>query len=164
MGFLKDLFSGSASTLVDSVGNALDKVITTKEEKQELENELQKAEMQFTVDMKKLSVEEEKLAYQDVASARDREVKIQTSEFGTWLGKNISAMLAIGTTFLAFVLFYFLIFQQSKLEPEAKEVILYILGVLSAIITQIFSYYFGSSKGSGVKNEMIERLRRESRD
>jgi len=159
MGFLKDLFSGGASKLVDTVGGALDKVITTKEEKLELENELKKAEMQFTVDMKKLSDEEEKMIYQDIASAREREVKIQTSEYGTWLGKNISAMLAIGTTILAFVLFYFLIFQQDKLEAEAKEIILYILGVLSAIITQIFSYYFGSSKGSGVKNEMIERLR-----
>lgn len=159
MGFLKDLFSGGASKLVDSVGKVLDNVITTKGEKQGLDNELHKAEMDFNLEMKKLSVEEEKLSYQDVASARDREVKIQTSEFGTWLGKNISAMLAIGTTILTFILFYILVFQKSLLDNSSKEIILYILGVLSAIITQIFSYYFGSSKGSGVKNEMLERLR-----
>ena len=81
----------------------------------QLENELRKAEMEFNVEMKKLSVEEEKLSYQDTASARDREVKIQTSEYGTWLGKNVSSLLALGTTVLVFILFYFVIFKPDKL-------------------------------------------------
>ncbi|MDP2114764.1 MAG: hypothetical protein Q8K69_11975 [Bacteroidota bacterium] len=55
MSFIKDLFSGGAYTLVDSVGKVLDNVITTKEEKMQLENEIRKSELQFQLDLKKLS-------------------------------------------------------------------------------------------------------------
>jgi len=54
---------------------------------------------------------------------------------------------------LSFVMFFILVFY--KLEPEKKDVIIYILGVLSAIDTQIVSFYFGSSKESEVKNRVI---------
>ena len=37
MGFLTELFAGGASTLVDSIGNTLDKITTTKEEKMQLD-------------------------------------------------------------------------------------------------------------------------------
>ena len=57
MSFITDLFSGGASTLVNSVGNVLDKVVTTKEEKMQLENELVKSEQQFQVDMQKLQAD-----------------------------------------------------------------------------------------------------------
>lgn len=43
-------------------------------------------------------------------------------------------------------------------RSSQKEIILYILGVLSAIASQIFSYYFGSSKGSSRKDETIATL------
>ena len=40
-------------------------------------------------------------------------------------------------------------------KTSQKEIILYILGVLSALLTQIYSYYFGSSRGSSRKDETI---------
>ncbi len=155
MGFLTKLFGGGAANLVDSVGNVLDNVITTKEEKQKLENELYKARMQYEIDMRKLDVAEQKNIFDDKASARNRETAIQTSPGSTKLGKNVSSYLAILTTLLTFTLFYILVFKSETLENASKEIILYILGVLSAIITQIFSYYFGSSLGSAAKNDML---------
>ena len=41
-----------------------------------------------------------------------------------------------------------------------KDFILYILGVLSSVVTTIFGYYFGSSKGSAVKSETLHVLAR----
>jgi len=38
---------------------------------------------------------------------------------------------------------------------EVKDVVLYVLGVLSAILTQVFSFYFGSFQGSSDKNKTI---------
>ena len=158
MSFLKNIFSGGASTLVDSVGKVLDNVVTTKEEKLQLENEIRKSEMQFQIDMKKLSNEEQQMILGDISSARQREVQIQTSEHATKLAKNIPPFLALGTTFITLMLFFILIFRPGNVPEQSKEIILYILGVLSAILTQIYSYYFGSSAGSAEKSRTLAGL------
>lgn len=155
MGFLQNLFSGGASTLVDSVGKVLDNVTTTKEEKMQLENEIRKSEMQFQLDLKKLSNEEQQMILGDINSARIREAQVQTSENATKLSKNVSPYLALGTTFITLTLFFILIFRPTTVPESSKEIILYILGVLSAILTQIYSYYFGSSAGSADKARTI---------
>ncbi len=159
MGILDKIFSGGASTIVSSVGEVLDKVVTTKEEKMALENEMRKAEMQYQIDLKRLSLEEIKAGYQDIASARDREAEIQTDPDATRLGKNVSSYLALGTTLLTLVLFYTVIFRYKEIAVEgSNEILLYILGVMSAVVTQVFSYYFGSSRGSTSKNALISHL------
>lgn len=156
MSFITDLFSGGTSTLVNSVGNVLDKVITTKGETMQLDNEMKKAEHQFQTDMAKLSLEEKQLVYTDIASARNMATSIQTSPTASKLSRNTSPVLALGTTVLTFGLFYILLFQkQMIIQNDSKDVIIYVLGVLSAILTQVFSFYFGSSQGSSDKNKMI---------
>src|SRR4030042_7127751 len=70
-----------------------------------------------------------------------------------WLTKHIASLLALCTLFLSFTLFFVLIF--FPLVSDKKDIVIYILGVLSAIDTQIFSFYFGSSKDSEVKNRLI---------
>lgn len=158
MGFIKDLFSGGASTIVDSVGKVLDNVITTKEEKQQLENELRKSEMNYQLELKKLSNEERQMILGDISSARQREVQIQTSQYSTRLSKNVGPILAFGTTFLTMLFFYILVFKPNSISPDSKEIVLYILGVLSAILTQVYSYYFGSSLGSADKAKTLAEM------
>lgn len=155
MGFLQNLFSGGASSLVDSVGKVLDNVVTTKEEKMQLDNELRKSEQQFQLDMKKLTNDQQQMILADVASARQREMTIQTSDQATKLAKNVSPYLALGTTIITLSLFAVLIFKPSLISNDGKEVLMYILGVLSAILTQIYSYYFGSSAGSAEKSKTL---------
>ncbi len=155
MGFLQNLFSGGAGTLVDSVGKVLDNVVTTKEEKISLDNEIRKSEMQYQLDMQKLSNEEQQMILEDLNSARQREVQVQSSEYATQLAKNVAPYLALGTTFITLTLFFVLIFRPGNVPQESKEIILYILGVLSAVLTQIYSYYFGSSAGSAAKSHTL---------
>lgn len=159
MSFLTELFSGGASTLVDSVGKVLDNVITTKEEKGQLDNEIRKSEMQFQLEMAKLSNEERRMVLDDMSSARNRETAIQTSENATNLSKNIMPYIALGTITITLSLFYVLIFSPDVIKSDSKEIILYILGVLSAVLTQIYSYYFGSSASSASKQKTIEGMR-----
>ena len=158
MSFITDLFSGGAGSIVDSVGKVLDNVITTKEEKMQLENELRKSEIQFQIDFKKLTNEEQKMFLDDISSARQRETQIQTSENATKLGKNVASFLALGTVALTLILFASLIFIPSSDLGEKKDIILYILGVLSATLTQIYSYYFGSSAGSAAKSQTLANI------
>ncbi len=159
MSFLKDLFSGGANTLVDSVGKVLDNVITTKEEKLQLENEIRKSEMQFQLDLKKLTNEEQQMMLGDISSARQREVQVQTSEHASWMAKNIQHLLSAGTTLITLIFFYILIFKPDSITKESRDIVLYILGVLSAILTQIYSYYFGSSAGSAAKSATLAGMR-----
>ena len=136
MSFLTDLFSGGASTLVDSVGKVLDNVITTKEEKQQLENEIRKSEMQFQMEMQRLSIDEKRMIIEDTGNARSREVEIAKSEHATKLSKNTLPLMALGTILLSFILFYVLIFSPGLIPEGSKDIIVYILGVLSTILAQ----------------------------
>ena len=154
MGFLKDLLSGGASKLVDSVGNVLDEVITSKEEKLQLANEIAKTEMEYEKEMRKMNLEEQQAILGDIQNARSREIQMQTTET-TRLNKNLMPFLALGTIGLVLALFFVLVFTPSVIKAESKDVIIYILGVLSAVLTQIYSYYFGSSQGSADKQKTI---------
>lgn len=158
MSFLKDLFSSGAETLVDSVGKVLDNVITTKEEKQQLDNEIRKSEMQFQLEMKKLSIEEQQMVVADLGNARSREVQMMSIENNTKLNRNLMPFMALGTILIVLSLFYVLIFSPSVIKAESRDVVMYILGVLSAVLTQIYSYYFGSSAGSAEKQRTINSL------
>ena len=158
MGFLTDLFAGGAGKLVDSVGNVLDKVVTTKGEIMQQELEMKKAELQYQLDTKRLGIEEQKNVLQDIDSARQRSSAVETSANASWFSKNISALLAVTSTVLTFALFYIIIFRNDLIQASVKDVVLYVLGVLSAIITQVFSFYFGSSLGSENKTKFIEGM------
>jgi len=159
MSILTQIFSKGASTLVDSVGKVLDNVITTKEEKLQFDNEILKADMQFQLDMQKLNNEEKALVLGDMSNARAREVQMMNSENNTRLNKNLMPFLALGTIFVILALMFVLIFTPSVIKAESKDVIIYILGVLSAVLTQIYSYYFGSSAGSAEKSKTLNQIR-----
>lgn len=95
---------------------------------------------------------------EDRASARNRESQIATAEDAPLLNKIVLPILAIGVMVLSFVLFYVIAFDNDVVNPRNKDVIIYILGVLSAIDTQIVQYYFGSSSGSTQTRSFLENM------
>ena len=95
----------------------------------------------------------------DTQDARGRETKIATSETAPLLNKIITPVLAIGILFATFGLFFYMISNvDAELNPSQKDIIIYVLGVLSAISTQVIAYYFGSSIGSTAKDQTIKRF------
>ena len=123
---------------------------------------LKTAEMEHEEELLRLKIEENKLDLQeldmrlkDVDSARDREVSIATSDKAPLINKIVTPILALGVIGLTFVLFGAVMFDDSVVEPSRKDILIYILGVLSAISTQIVSYYFGSSQGSKEKSDQL---------
>lgn len=95
---------------------------------------------------------------EDRQSARNREAQIATSAEAPLLNKIVLPVLAIGVLVLSFVLFYIIAFDNELINPRNKDVIIYILGVLSAIDTQIVQYYFGSSSGSTQTRSFLENM------
>lgn len=94
--------------------------------------------------------------FKDIDSARNREAQIATSESAPWINKVITPILALSITGLSFVLFGVIIFME--VTPQAKDILIYVLGVLSALVTQVASYYFGSSMGSKDKTEELRKV------
>jgi K+-sensing histidine kinase KdpD len=107
--------------------------------------ELRKAEWDYINEARRLENEERRLILQDKDSARKMHRQVQISDKANRLNKNVSAYLALITTALSFALFFVILFFPEQLQERGKDIIIYILGVLSAIVTQVFSFYFGSS-------------------
>ena len=59
MSWLGDIFSSGASKLVDSVGGAIDSLVTSDEEKLKLKNELYKLQSDFKIEMEAKANEHE---------------------------------------------------------------------------------------------------------
>ncbi len=176
-------------------------LIKLKQYEAEHEEEL----MKLRIEENKLNLAETELYIGDVKSAREREVKIATSEQAPWYNKAITSALAAFTVLAVFGVFIFMTINSdhsskdtadlnqaratldklitagapaeqlsaAKMAIDAaqksldevreqhatqKEIMLYILGVLSAIATQIYSYYFGSSRGSAIKSETLSAI------
>jgi hypothetical protein len=156
--FISILFSGGKDHPVDSMATALDKVESNADDKKSLDNEISKADLQYQLEVSRLNLEADKLSAADRDSARANQAYIQTNVNATLLSKNISSYLAIAATILCFALFYVLVFKPQLMASTDRQILTYILGVLSATLSQVFSYYFGSSTGSADKSRTLSNI------
>lgn len=110
----------------------------------------------------KLELERYKSQLADIADARANMSNILTNPNVPWYAKAIQPGLAVGIVCLTFALFayfmYLLGVQESSGVDKQKEVVIYILGVLSAALTQILGFYFGSSQGSANKSAQLSQV------
>lgn len=131
---------------------------------EDLENELTKltmteegrikaaqAEQDFKLAMEKLGFEHveelERISASDRDSARKREIAVKDS---------MPLVLSLTVNLLFFGVVGFLMFR--TVPPESKDIILLLLGALTAGWKDILGYYFGSSSGSARKDAIIHKL------
>jgi acyl carrier protein len=124
---------------------------------------IQIAQMEHEEELLKLRLEHDSLdlaelqmLLKDTNDARQREVQIANSDKAPLLNKIVTPVLALSILLLTFVLFGVVMFNDTPVEASRKDILIYILGVLSAIASQIVSYYFGSSAGSKEKTEAMK--------
>jgi ABC-type siderophore export system fused ATPase/permease subunit len=149
------IFTGGASQVIDSVSNVVDKFVQTKEEKAEAQLELQKVINNHLEVMEQEATKQLEIQQKEMESARNREIQIAVADKAPLINKIVTPILALSVVALTFILFYILMFKQVGNE---KDIIIYVLGVLSAVCTQVVSYYFGSSQGSAQKQSQIDKL------
>lgn len=131
-----------------------DEIIRLKSAEMEHEEEL----LRLKIEENKLGLAELELFMKDVDSAREREVQISTSEKAPLLNKIVTPVLALSLLLATFILFGIVMFDNDPIEPTRKDILIYILGVLSTISTQVIAYYFGSSQGSRDKSDQIKEM------
>ena len=87
------------------------------------------AEEQFKLEMEKLGIEREKLVYEDIASARQREMAVKD---------NMPLILGLGAV-VAFALYVCIVsFVSPDLVDHHGQFVFYILGVMSGIVGQVY--------------------------
>jgi hypothetical protein len=117
----------------------------------------------------KLAFEETKAYLVDVADARKNQSAILMSAEAPWYAKAVQPALAAFVVLATVTLFSMFVYWSGDsgkvdaaghpvpgINATQKDIIIYILGVLSAAVTQILGYYFGSSKGSAEKSKAID--------
>lgn len=149
------IFSGGAGEIVDKVAGAVDRFVQTKEEKDAVNLEIRKVVSEELKAMEAEHTKQLEVYQKEMDSARNREIQIATSDKAPLINKIITPILALSVVTLTFVLFYILMFREVGNE---KDIIIYVLGVLSAVCTQVISYFFGSSQGSAQKQKQIDKL------
>jgi len=149
------IFSGGAGEIVDKVAGAVDRFVQTKEEKDAVNLEIRKVVSEELKAMEQEHTKQLDVYQKEMDSARNREIQIATADKAPLINKIVTPLIAMGVILLTFILFYVLMFKQVGNE---KDIIIYVLGVLSAISTQIVSYYFGSSQGSAQKQKQLDNL------
>jgi hypothetical protein len=119
---------------------------------EEIANELVKAEIRHTARQSAPANESE-------ADRRNRE-----GEQSGWLAANVNALLAFAIILLTFWMYWYIVFSGDEKgsilaqRPEMKDIIIYILGALTTVATQVVSYYFGSSSGSADKSRALSTI------
>jgi hypothetical protein len=151
---LKTMAPGLATLVAGPMGGLAVKAIASKfgvEDTLEAVTAAIQSDPEAAMKLREIDLREIEAHAKDRDSARNRETVIATSGHAPLLNKVVTPVLALGVVGLSFALFAVLIFVNVK--PEAKDILIYILGVLSAAVTQILSYYFGSSQGSKDKSD-----------
>ena len=136
---------------LEFAGKVVDRIWPDATEKQKAEAAQIVAEMAHNENLFKAEVE-------DRASAREREANISVAEAAPTINKVITPILAIGVVVSSFLLFGVTLFASDVIDPNRKDLAIYILGALTTAIAQVLSYYFGSSSGSVQKTNYIEKM------
>lgn len=110
---------------------------------------LKKADNDFMVQMKQLDINLADIDEKDRASARDRQSETKDPIPG------ILAILAV-TGFFGILIY--MLGWGIKTDVAGSDAFLLLLGSLGTVVTQVFAFYYGSSRGSMAKDATIKNL------
>lgn len=110
---------------------------------------LREIDAQFRKEMAQIGVDLEKIAAEDRASARAREVSARDS----WTPRVLAAVVVVG--FFATVYMVLAGHVAGLKDPRVAVLVGTLVGYASAKADQVVGYYFGSSVGSARKTELM---------
>lgn len=134
------------------VGDAIDAVKGKLDEKARYNQEAKRALLELEQRRREWILEYEKMYLEDVANARQREVELAKAGQRDYFQYVVGSVALVVFTFLVYFLAY-------KEPPESnRELFIHLLGIVEGVSISIFTYYFGSSKGSKDKSEMMKKM------
>jgi hypothetical protein len=113
---------------------------------------LKKAENDFTVRMKELDIDLERIASSDRDSARRRESQVRD-----WMPRILAFVIVAG--FMGTVFMVLLGYVEGMKDPLMATTVGTLIGFVSAKAEQVIAYYFGSSNSSQQKTALLAEKR-----
>jgi hypothetical protein len=144
MNILTNLFSSGAKELVGTVGEVVDNLVTSDEERLTLKNAIETAIMTHIENMG-----EQVLAYDKEISDRHKADMASDS----WLSKNVRPMTLIFLTSTTVFLAYLTIF---LLPVEKVALLTPWITLLTTLLVVVYAFYFGSR---GI--EKVQKIKKE---
>jgi len=132
MSWLTDIFSSNVTNLVDSVGNTIDKLVTSDEERDKLKIEME-------AELNKL-----KIIQLDAIQKYDSEISnrhMSDMKSDSWLSKNVRPLSLVFLTVSTVLLAYLTIF---VLEADKVALIQPWKDLLQILLVTVYAFYFGS--------------------
>lgn len=145
MSKIKRILQGGASEVIGAIGSVLDNVITNKEELAKAKLESEKEVNRHFEAVQENILKEQELQVKDRETARIREAEfVKATGHIDWL-MWVLAICGLG------ILVYCL-YQIANKELANKELFIHFLGIIEGVVVSMYSYYFGSSVGSRIKD------------
>lgn len=153
MGFsLKDFFGSQVDKVVSSVGDAIDKNVTSKEEKLNVKKDIVEV-------FNNLELELEKIAAADRDSARDMQ-KAALSQDDKF-SKRFAYYFATFWSLAGVAYIFTTTFGEVVNDRVSDTVLGFLLGT---IIATIINFFYGSSKGSSDKQDILKGMVEEKKN
>jgi hypothetical protein len=159
---LGKLFGKAGKTLVDSVGNALDGLKTSKEEKEAAKLAIQQ-EINRNIEALNDDANKELEIYMaDTANSRDANVKIQESDKASWLSKNTGYILDLFITVIWASLTFYIAGKYLSIITVSHTVnfdgVWGLYAAVTGTMTTIVGWHRGSSRGAEETSNGQRRL------
>ena len=141
MSIFTKIFTGSADKIISSVGNVLDEVITTQEEKDAAKLAIQKVLLEAEKEAFAKEVEDRKSArdmYKDDAAIQ----------------KVLATLFTVAYFGITFVMFSYFVTKSIDLGEFEISFISTIFGAMSSKVNTIIDFFFG---GSSKKSEPVNK-------
>jgi hypothetical protein len=158
MSILSTLFGGGATSLVDSIGNAIDKVTTTDQERLQNDLEIKKAEYAYNTEMAHLGLEEKKADNENTASARsmyDKSKDISDAIAKRVMNWNLPFLVLLVAANIVCIKYF-----DATLLAIISNVVGQVMAMLINERLTIINFFFGSSFGSQSKDKVIENIKK----
>jgi len=105
---------------------------------------------ELTIRKKEIELDYYRVMTADIADARNREVEMAKTGKTDWL-MYAAGITALSTFVLMVIAVIFVI------EVRDNPLFHQLMGIIEGVALTVFSYYFGSSKGSKDKSEMLSK-------
>jgi hypothetical protein len=145
MSKIKKILQGGATEVIGAIGSVLDNVITNKEELAQAKLEAEKEVNRHFEAVQQNVLKEQELQIQDRSTARTRE-----AEFLKATGHIDYLMWFLSVS--GIVIMSYCLYELSNKELANKELFIHFLGIIEGVVVSMYSYYFGSSVGSRIKD------------